>query len=241
MDILAVILISFFSALALVVILILLVSHLNKKQPEEQVKKVKPPIDRAKIAGEQAEEEVYQILSNRKEEDERLIRNFRFYDVNRICHEIDCLYFSYSGIFVIEVKGWSGRIVKKENGEWLRFNRRGESKLRDSPIIQNKRHINGLIYLLRRNSVRVIPEYFHSLIAFTKADISLIEDSNVIKSDEIMSYFSDQMDVEDFQYVRDVYEFVKAYQASHPISEEEMVKSNKEIYARMNRNKRAYK
>lgn len=89
--------------------------------------------------------------------------------------------------------------------------------------------------------MRVIPEYFHSLIAFTKADISLIEDSNVIKSDEIMSYFSDQMDVEDFQYVRDVYEFVKAYQASHPISEEEMMKSNKEIYARMNRNKRAYK
>ncbi len=79
--------------------------------------------------------------------------------------QLDHVYVSPYGIFVVETKNWTGWIFGSENqAHWTQVIYQNKTQLQN-PLRQNYRHIKALAALLRQ------PEnVFHSVIVFTNPD-----------------------------------------------------------------------
>lgn len=99
--------------------------------------------------------------------------------------EIDCLYISTIGIFVIEVKTWSGYIKGQLNdSKWTQikiYGRTHETKSLVNPLIQNKGHVNVIKNLLNKD----YPIY--PLVVFTKNNAPKVS-NEVINYNQLIPY-----------------------------------------------------
>lgn len=120
----------------------------------------------SEVIGRMGEEEVKSTL--------RLMRNKKFVLRNLILGskgrttEIDCLVISEGGIYVIESKHYSAKILGKINTEYWRviYGNGKEFKL-FNPIRQNDAHIRALSYKLKNILPRGRDEWFRSVIVFS--------------------------------------------------------------------------
>lgn len=107
------------------------------------------------------EHRVKKVLGKTVESDHYVFNNVIFLDDQGHSHQIDHLYISKAGIFVIETKLWQGKIYGNDNmDEWVQWvkkdtdklgrktkTRRYKNKLHN-PVKQNKGHIYALKGLL---------------------------------------------------------------------------------------------
>lgn len=96
--------------------------------------------------------------------------------------EIDNIYISDSGVFIIETKNRSGKIIGFENDEKWIIKHKHSHKYIENPLRQNQRHV--------RFFSRVFPHCcpIHSLVIFIDADISDVNISNVINLYQLGEY-----------------------------------------------------
>ncbi len=167
----------------IVFILFLIIHHFSdKKHPTSAEDKFQ---NRNDAIGKQGEEIVKQYINNFKDKDEVLINNFSYKDKYDNSHEIDHIFFSKRGIFVIETKNRAGIIKQTSEDQFVQILKDGEIKHPfRSPMKQNEGHIKSLTYLLKENGIYLTYEesstIFHSIIVFINSDISSISDSSCI-------------------------------------------------------------
>lgn len=102
--------------------------------------------------------------------------------------EIDLILITCSGLYIIESKNWNGIISRTKKDDWyMTFNFK-KMKHINSPVKQNKYHINYLMQYLDLDS-----SYFKSYIVFNEKnklkDNCFISEDNfsIIKSNDIFS------------------------------------------------------
>lgn len=145
---------------------------------------------RNKVKGKFGEQLVSMCINKFKDEDEILINNFLFHDKYDKQHEIDHIFFSKRGIFVIETKNYIGSIHKYDYEHYIQILPNGNNNPPFySPVKQNEGHIRSLLYLLKDNGIYLTYDeresLFHSLIVFIKSDISSIEEPTVINLSDL--------------------------------------------------------
>jgi serine/threonine protein kinase len=79
----------------------------------------------------------------------RVWTNFEFTDGGRI-HEADALVITPKGVFLIEIKSWSGR-VKGDQGTWVQERRDGSRLAVNNPARLNTSKVRSLASLIKRN------------------------------------------------------------------------------------------
>lgn len=97
-------------------------------------------------------------------------------DKNNNTHQIDCILVNNKGVFVIEVKNWSGKIYGNENSlKWKQYLANGNVENEHySPIKQNNSHIYNIRNIIP-NKIKVI-----SLIVFIQDNVENIDADNVV-------------------------------------------------------------
>jgi hypothetical protein len=121
--------------------------------------------DYVDIKGDKGEAAVNKIL---QEEGGFLLMDYTFYQ-KRTSVQVDHIFISSKGLFVIETKNWSGRIVGEEWADnWLQYNN-GVKKQMYNPVLQNWRHIERLKERLKEFiSLADLPIY--NVIVFPNKD-----------------------------------------------------------------------
>lgn len=100
--------------------------------------------------------------------------------------EVDLVFLTDKGIYVIESKNYSGEVTGTEEAhDWYVKYPNGNNYSLYSPILQNRGHINSLKYALR-----IDEKYFSSLIVFgEKAELKLTDiRTPVVKVDKLKLY-----------------------------------------------------
>lgn len=99
--------------------------------------------------------------------------------------QCDHIVVSVLGIWVIETKNYSGKIVEKK-GSW-KVTCGDKSYDLYSPVEQNKEHVRQLIKFLEEKGVQVKKEDIESLIVFVgNADLRGVKSRNVIELSELV-------------------------------------------------------
>lgn len=136
-----------------VIILILLITS------KAQRRKKKSFDSPEKVAGKIGELEAAEIIKSVLHSDDVLLTNIEFSYDGRPA-ELDCVVVNGYGVFIIEVKNYSGHIVGNEDDyEWEKYKitRAGNvyEKNVKNPIVQVKRQIYLLAHFLRGNGIDV--------------------------------------------------------------------------------------
>jgi len=79
----------------------------------------------------------------------RVWTNFEFTDGGRI-HEADALVITPKGVFLVEIKSWSGR-VRGDQGTWIQERRDGTTMSYGNPARLNQAKVRSLASLIKRN------------------------------------------------------------------------------------------
>ena len=139
-------------SLAVIVLILLIIS----KAQHRRKKSFDSP---EKVAGKIGELEAAEIIKSVLHSGDRLLTNVEFsYDERPA--ELDCVVVNRYGVFIIEVKNYSGHIVGNEDDyEWEKYKitRAGNvyEKNVKNPIVQVKRQIYLLAHFLRSNGIDV--------------------------------------------------------------------------------------
>ena len=160
-----VLIISIFLLLGFLLLQILKRNAENKPKKKSEIVVVDKHIDNSQNKGEKL---VSQMLSDIiKTYNGYLFNNFTFIDDNGFSTNIDQIFLSRGGLFIIETKSNIGTIYGNDSYEvWeARIKGRKSNKLFKNPIKQNKKHINHLLFMLKNNSLKM-----NSMIIFPLAD-----------------------------------------------------------------------
>ena len=105
----------------------------------------------------------------------RVWTNFEFTDGGRI-HEADALVVTPKGMFLIEIKSWSGRVTG-DQGTWVQERRDGSTMAHRNVAQLNQQKARSIASLIKRNWARgqgAAPyPYIESLVWFSKPDLSV--------------------------------------------------------------------
>lgn len=130
---------------------------------------------REHLSGEYGERKTNELLSDLKLEDEEIISDYiaSRNRNNTASIQIDHIFISHKGVFVIETKDYRGRIYGSRNqNSWTQVLAYGEVKNKlYNPIKQNETHCNYVGRLLDWK----YPIY--NVVVFIKADISRVSES----------------------------------------------------------------
>lgn len=144
--------------------------------------------DTIKSRGSVGEQDTISVLkhwSNKNSIYHKIIPNFIFKPIDGSNTQIDVIYINSSGLFVIEVKNWEGRVIGSIDDEiWTRIKNHKEYQYKN-PLIQNEIHIKKLSKLLPRS----IPIY--SLIVFASNNVSHLNIKNVVSITRTGIYLSE--------------------------------------------------
>lgn len=134
----------------------------------------------AKI-GKRGEKEVYKVLKKGLGRKYRILRDV-YLGSEKKSTQIDLLVVSRYGIFVIEVKNWTGKIYGTEESlNWQVYNK-GYRNEYYNPIRQNNGHLNSLRKVFGGDLV------YTPIVVFTeKADITNLK-GEVISIDRLVKY-----------------------------------------------------
>ena len=176
------------------------------------------------LTGASGERSVSEMLSQIMRDGEFLINDY-LASRNRDQTEsiqIDHIFISYKGVFVIETKDYRGRIYgdRYQNG-WTQVLAYGGEKHRlYNPIMQNETH--------RRYVKRIIGEHFHtySAVIFINADISRIKNSSDIlfgKRSFLNWYYSLPDCILDYSGIETVRMALTKEMSENPITKEQHI------------------
>ena len=151
-------------------------------------------MDYAKASGDRGEDIVRKI-AEKYPYHQFILSDYQFKTYDGKYAQIDHIIFNENGIFVIEVKNYSGKIYGKvDEKEWTQVIGNKEYNFYN-PVKQNWVHINKL-----KDIITVPNHYIKNIVVFPKADISYIYDTQVmdldtfektvfIKTDPIMDWY----------------------------------------------------
>ncbi len=132
----------------------------------------------SQIKGNIGEEKV-KIELNKLGKNYLILNDIMIYSDNKT-HQIDHLVISDYGIFVIEMKNYSGTIIGKENEKtWTQKIGKQTNKL-NNPIIQNHGHILALKDITKEKE-----KNFISIVCFGNQVTLKVNESNVVKLKEL--------------------------------------------------------
>lgn len=160
------------------------------------------PKSRTDYIGEEGEDIVDSVLKEVQEiNGGEVYKNLILEDIHGNCTEIDNIYVSDCGIFVIETKNWGGRIYGDKNDEkWE--NVLGDGSIihtRENPFRQNDRHVRFFERVIHTRC-EVTP-----IVAFVSYNAEEIECEEVILSDELKDYILkfeyQELDDSEYRYV----------------------------------------
>lgn len=98
--------------------------------------------------------------------------------------QIDHIYISSYGIFVIETKRYHGKIYGNSYMEsWQVYYENGEKHTFYNPIKQNEGHIKAIY-----KKIRIDPNLIESIIVFDNGDVEHVDSDITIKSDSLFEY-----------------------------------------------------
>lgn len=130
------------------------------------------------LSGDYGERKTSELLIDVKQDDEIVINNYiaSRNRNNTASIQIDHIFISHKGIFVIETKDYRGRIYGgRYQNSWTQVLAYGEVKNKlYNPIKQNETHCNYIDRLLDRKYL------VYNVVVFIKADISRVSDSSSI-------------------------------------------------------------
>lgn len=139
--------------------------------------------------------------------------------------EIDHIFFTRSGLFVIETKSRAGKIYgTEEDDEWYQVLGQYDEIQHNfyNPIKQNATHIRVLQRLLRLDNLKC-----YSLVVFEDGDISNIESDIVIKPSKLEMRIKKEMNetIYSQQDIDGFYTRIKYYKEHPPATKEEHIKN----------------
>lgn len=113
-----------------------------------------------------------------------LINNIIITDSYGNSSEIDHILFLRCGIYVIETKNHSGKIMGDQFDDQWKQMLKNNSIVNDlyNPIKQNQSHVKKICYFLKHY------ENIHSCIIFVKADISNVQYENIFNMENFRNY-----------------------------------------------------
>lgn len=127
------------------------------------------------LSGDYGERKITELIEGLKKDDERLINNFiaRRNSKGTSSIQIDHIFISHKGVFVIETKDYRGRIYGDRNQNyWTQVLAYGEVKNKlYNPIKQNETHVNYIKSLIG-DDIRI-----YNAVIFIKSDISRVNNS----------------------------------------------------------------
>ena len=192
-----------------VTVLTLLIKHSNKDP---------------KAIGKRGEETVLGMLNDIQAQDGGHIINDVIVPNGRGTSQIDHIYFSKRGIFIIETKNYSGRIYGNENSTyWTQVMKYGKTKNKlYNPLKQNETHVNAIRKTIG-SSVDLT-----SMIIFVQGNVEYIKCSKVFSLREAKRYIKNFPERYDETELRFWYSKVKTFKDNPVISEEEHIQSIKQ-------------
>ncbi len=152
--------------------------------------------------GKQGELEVAALLTSIAQPQDIVMNDVILFNAhNGKSSQIDHIFITSSGVYVIETKNYSGYIYGKEHEQkWTEAFPNGTKNQFHSPAKQNNTHL----YLLRKIIGDKIP--MKGFIVFTNGDIKHVDCPNVIDLSELEDYLSSPREVllsaEDIQTIR---------------------------------------
>ena len=176
---------------------------------------------KAKRRGERGEENVAYMLSDLQAKYGGYVINNVILPIGKSSSQIDHIYFSKRGIFVIETKNYSGRIYGRDNAEYwtqtlIGSHRVVKNKLYN-PIMQNARHVQAIKRLIGNR------DYIFPLVIFAKGNIQYIESENVYSINSGRNYILRYPELLTDREVDKVYQKIMAFKKKPVITEEEHI------------------
>lgn len=162
----------------LVAIIIFVIIFKIKKHKKEQ---------KIKEKGFDGEYEIQNIIGEDIEGKQYSIHNLLFETAKNNTCQIDHIVINENGIWVIETKNYSGKILGSENQQnWTQVSSYGNEKRQFyNPIKQNQAHIYHLSEYLKTKNI------FHNIVVFLpKADISNVNAQGVYLSNQLNQVIS---------------------------------------------------
>ncbi len=160
---------------ALIIILIIVLSRLRKKRHRERGGQ-----KYAEWRGNAGESIVARVLDKIDLEPKILINNYIIEEEGRT-RQIDHILVNCNGVFVIETKTLSGKILGKENWkEWRQFTDYGSSEhVFYNPVKQNFTHMFCIKKLLPQGTP------IFNIVVFADGDISNVDSSHTVSIDKL--------------------------------------------------------
>ena len=179
-----------------------------------------------KIKGKRGESKVSNIIIRYKEPDEKIINNLIIEDnTKEKTTQIDHIWISHNGIYVIETKNYSGRIYGTETQRnWTQVLNYGKTKNHFySPIFQNKTHI----YILKQMINLPIP--FYNLVVFVQNNTHYIKSNLVYTIKELKKLVKNKQKehILSSQEIDKIYKQLNIYKSSVTINEREHIQNIK--------------
>ena len=127
-------------------------------------------------------------ISRRRKLHYKIIRDLNIQSSSGKKAQIDLVYINNQGIFIIEVKNWTGYVMGSDSDDkWLRsVNRNGINKKYEynNPLKQNDYHIEIF------KDVTKIYKNIHSLVVFSSNNASRLKIQNVVNITGIPEYLN---------------------------------------------------
>jgi hypothetical protein len=118
--------------------------------------------DQKKAAGEKGEKDVAFQLSYLPNE-YKVFNRTTLYS-NNLKSQIDHLVIGPTGIYHIETKNYSGRIIIDTYGQWFRQKYNNETELLENPLGQLERHHQTILDFLEKRQMENFKEYIYSVV-----------------------------------------------------------------------------
>ena len=169
-------------------------------------------------AGRYGEYLLYMKLKDDVSSDTKFLFNAYIPKNNYNTTEVDVIMINKQGIFVFEVKNYSGWISGRSNSkQWCESFKNGERYFFSNPIIQNKHHVDALQKII--NNVE-----YHPIVVFSD-EAGLVDvdaDADVIVMSEVLDWMSTQQASNCLteQQINEIYEKLYPYtQVSQEVKE----------------------
>ena len=133
--------------------------------------------------GRAGEQYIYDIIKNHKSYPSYIFCNYIVQENDKTC-EIDCIYINRCGVFVIEIKTLSGKIIGKDDWhDWIQCLPRGIQNKFYNPAKQNMKHI----YCLKRFLPENTPLF--NCVVFASGDVSQVQSAYTMTTNGLKSMF----------------------------------------------------
>ena len=173
-------------------------------------------------SGKRGERIVARMLESIRRKRGGYIINNVILPIHKWTTQVDHIYFSNEGIFVVETKNYSGQISGNENmKQWRQMvgYRRVHLNQFQNPVNQNAAHVYALQELIFNEDIPV-----YSVVIFVKANIDYVRSDKVFNLKTAKEFILQCPEILDDEQVLETYKIIKEYKDKPIISEEEHIR-----------------